>query len=54
MAVEDSVLALVVLYALGFLGGYGLNYLKTHIKFRNPRNQLLMDNIEIPPLVLTT
>jgi hypothetical protein len=54
MAVEDSALALVVLYVLGFIGGYGINYLKTHIKFHNPRHQLLMDNVEIPPLVLDT
>ena len=51
MTAEDSTIALVVLYILGAIGGYGINWLKTHIKFRNPRHQVLMDNVEIPPLV---
>lgn len=51
MTTEDSAAALVVLYALGALGGYGISWIKSHIRLRNPRHQLILENIEVPPLV---
>lgn len=51
MTTEDSATALVVLYALGALGGYGISWVKSHIHLRNPRHQLLLETLEVPPLV---
>ncbi len=51
MSTEDSAVALVVLYALGAVGGYGISWIKAHIHLRNPRHQLLLDSLEVPPLV---
>lgn len=51
MSTGDSATALVVLYALGMIGGYGIGYVKGRINLRNPRHQRVLEILELPPIL---